>query len=94
MNWNNSSQQLPSFYESVLVVIDQGKGPFVAIGQRKQYPQQWDVYGYGTFLKDDIDYWQPLPELPQVPVLSPEVTAQCNSYFLAEGQGGRISNDL
>ena len=65
--WKDSQKELPPFYESVLVVIDQGKGPFVAIGQRKQYPQQWDVHGYGTFLKDQIEWWQKLPELPETP---------------------------
>jgi hypothetical protein len=64
-NWNKTSEHLPPFYESVLVVIDQGKGPFIAIGERKQFPQAWQVHGYGTFLKDNIELWMSLPEVPE-----------------------------
>lgn len=63
--WTKTSKNMPPFHERVLVVVDQGKGKFITTAQRKQMPEVWDVYGYGTFPLERIQEWMYLPALPE-----------------------------
>lgn len=65
LNWNDCSSCLPPFYQEVLVVVNKSDKRIIGIGQRKQFPQAWEIIGHGTFLKDDVTHWIPLPQIPE-----------------------------
>ena len=64
MEWIKCSEQMPPYYEDVLVCVDESGYFGCDVGYLKQAEKQWELKS-GYYDMNEVIYWAYLPELPE-----------------------------